>query len=177
MFLWRQLPNLISISRFLLTPVAVGALLRGDDRTAFWVSLAAGATDFLDGGLARWMGAQSRTGAVLDPLADKFMLDSLYLTLSLFRGQWVGWVVVLRDLFIVGGSLYIATRTGRRDFPPSGWGKLSTLFQIAWILFYLGDWPGQAICFWLMLSTTVFSGADYARLGLRLLQLRPKIGN
>ncbi len=177
MSLRAQLPNLISVSRFLLTPFAVVAIWEGQDGRAFWLSLLAGATDFLDGGIARWMKTQSRTGQILDPLADKFMLDCLYLTLALARGEWIGWVILARDAMIVGGSLAIAAATGHRDFPPSWLGKLSTVLQIAWILFYLGRWPAENICFVLMFLATIFSGADYLRIGVEMARIRPGLRN
>jgi cardiolipin synthase len=175
--LLRLLPNLVSVSRFLLTPFAVAAIVAGNDRQAFWLSLIAGATDFLDGGLARALKVVSHTGAILDPLADKFMLDCLYLALWWMRGEWVGLVVVARDLMIVGGSLYIHRRSGRRDFPPSWWGKLSTVLQIGWILMILGDAPGISAGRWMMLAATAGSGFDYFRIGLNMLRDERASGN
>lgn len=164
-----QLPNLLSLVRVGLTPLAVALILAGDDRRALWVCLLAGITDFADGFAARALGATSRFGALLDPLADKLMLDALYLTLWLDRGIAAGALVVARDLLILAGAALVHRRTGRRDFPPRPWGKLSTVVQIAWIVFYLSGAPGLAWATWALIAATAASGIDYAAAGWRML--------
>lgn len=166
----RQLPNLISLSRLAIAPIAVAAILAGQDRRALWLCLAGGLTDFLDGMAARALGVVSRTGAILDPLCDKIFLDAVYLTVWLDRGVGAGALVIARDVAIVAGSLYIHRRTGRRDFPPSWWGKLSTVVQIGWIVFYLAGFPGISIATWILVAATTISGIDYARIGARMLR-------
>jgi cardiolipin synthase len=164
----RQLPNLISLSRLAIAPFAVAAMLAGDDRQALWLCLIGGLTDFLDGMLARALGVVSDTGAILDPICDKFFLDAVYLTVWLDRGVWAGALVIARDAMIVVGSLYIHRRTGRRDFPPSWWGKLSTVVQIGWIVYFLSGAPGVEWATWVLIGATVFSGIDYARAGWKM---------
>lgn len=131
--------------------------------------LLASATDFADGYAARLMNAESRFGALLDPAADKFMLNALYLILWSSRGIGLGAWVLARDIMILLGSAVVHLKTGRRDFPPSRWGKISTLFQMTWIVWYLGDLPGVAILQILTLSLTLISGIDYLRLGIKML--------
>ena len=169
--LLRQLPNLVSALRFALTPFAVLAILAGEDRRALWLCLTAGATDFLDGYLARVLGVVSRTGAILDPLADKFMLDAIYLALWIDRGIWAGALVILRDVFILAGSAWIHFRTGRRDFPPSWWGKISTVVQIGWVVAFLAEMPGVELATVILILVTAISGIDYVRIGLRMLHV------
>lgn len=165
----RQLPNFLSVLRFVLTPFAVLAILKGDDIRALWLCLAAGATDLLDGYAARALGVESRFGALLDPLADKFMLDALYLVIWLDRGIWAGALVIARDVLILGGTAFIHWRTGRRDFPPRRLGKLSTVVQIGWIVYFLSGAPGVEMATWALIAATVISGIDYARAGWRMI--------
>jgi cardiolipin synthase len=170
----RQLPNLVSASRFVLAPFAVQAILAGDDWRALWLCLAGGATDFLDGWLARSLGETSRSGAILDPLADKFFLDLLYLVLWLERGIWAGALVIARDVMILAGTFWIYRRTGRRDFPPRWAGKVSTVVQIGWIVFYLAAFPGIEWATWILVAATAISGLDYAGAGWRMLREPPR---
>ncbi len=158
----------------MLTPPAVWALIANDDNLALWLCLFAGSTDFLDGFLARRLGVVSRAGAILDPLADKFMLDALYLAAWLWRGVGAGAIVVARDLLIVGGSLLIHAKTGRRDFPPTASGKLSTVIQIGWLVAYLAHSPGLQWMTWILIAVTLISGLDYARAGWRMLREPPR---
>jgi cardiolipin synthase len=168
--LLRQLPNLVSATRFLLTPFAVRAVIAGDDRTALWLCLLGGATDFLDGGLARRLGETSRSGAILDPLADKFMLNAIYLALWLSRGEWLGAVVIARDVLILAGSAALFLATRRKDFPPSWLGKISTTIQIGWVvaLFIGMSEAFKVFADGVLLAGTVASGLDYFRRGLNM---------
>lgn len=166
----RQLPNFVSAIRFFLTPFAVQAVFRGDDRTALWLCLLGGATDFLDGGLARRLGETSRTGAILDPLADKFMLNAIYLALWLARGEWLGAVVIARDILILAGSAALYLSTQRKDFPPSWLGKVSTTIQIAWVVcLFIGMPPAfKLVADGFLLTGTAASGLDYFRRGVNM---------
>lgn len=132
--------------------------------------LVASLTDFADGYVARLLKAESALGALLDPLADKFMLNALYLTLWLTRGIDLGALVLARDVIIVFGSLWVHLQTRRKDFPPSQWGKISTLFQMTWIVAYLGGWPGVEILGWCTIALTILSGLHYMSLGMKMIR-------
>jgi cardiolipin synthase len=125
--------NLLTCARIFLTPVIVVALIQDRCVQAFWLSLIAGFTDAADGFVARRMGDSSRIGAYLDPIADKFLLTALYVCFGVagLIPWWLVYLVVGRDAMILslvaGGYFW----KGIRDFPPSVWGKLSTLLQIA----------------------------------------------
>lgn len=127
-----QLPNLITGVRILLTPWIVVALLRGDCRTALWVSLIAGSTDYVDGYAARRLGVSSRSGAYLDPIADKILLTSLYVCFGIadLIPDWLVWLVVGRDVLILTMVAVGLLFTTVRDYPPTFAGKLSTFLQI-----------------------------------------------
>lgn len=103
----RFLPNIISILRILLVIPTVKYLWHNEYAKALTVFFIAGASDGLDGFLARRFGWMSRLGSVLDPLADKLLMTAIYFTLGLM-GQLPIWLVVLvigRDLVIVFGAL------------------------------------------------------------------------
>lgn len=99
----RHVPNALTILRLLAVPVTVWLLTHGNPAAAFWLFVAAGITDAVDGAVARLANARSRLGTWLDPLADKALLVSIYVTLA-GQGQLPIWLVVLvalRDVVIV----------------------------------------------------------------------------
>ena len=99
-----NLPNAITIGRFLLVPVVVWAIASGQMLFAFWLFVAAAISDGVDGFLAKQFGWTSEFGAYLDPLADKAMLMSIYVSLSVagLLPLWVVIAVVSRDVMILG---------------------------------------------------------------------------
>src|SRR5215470_10721027 len=104
-----NLPNLISLGRLLLVPLAISLILDGKYWAAFWVFIIAGISDALDGFIAKHFDRRTRLGALLDPLADKVLLVSVYVTLGVAGQLWT-WLVVLvvfRDIMIVGGFLLL----------------------------------------------------------------------
>lgn len=101
-------PNAISLARLCAVPAVVWLIVIGALRAGFWLFLAAGISDALDGYLAR-RGARSHLGAVLDPLADKLLLVSVYVVLAAIGRlpDWLAILVVFRDVVIVGGALVL----------------------------------------------------------------------
>jgi len=99
-----NLPNAITIGRFLLVPVVVWAIASGQMLFAFWLFVAAAVSDSVDGFLAKQLGMTSDFGAYLDPLADKAMLMSIYISLSIagLLPLWIVIAVVSRDVMILG---------------------------------------------------------------------------
>src|SRR5688572_33215575 len=91
-------PNLLTCVRIAMTPWIVVALVQGDCRKALWLSCIAGFTDAADGFLARRFGWSTRLGAYLDPIADKFLLTSLYVCFGIagIVPGWIVWLVVGR---------------------------------------------------------------------------------
>src|ERR671925_201528 len=94
-----NLPNLISLGRLLLVPLAISLILEGSYAAAFWVFVIAGVSDAADGFIAKRFDRRTRLGALLDPLADKVLLVSVYLTLGVAGQLWT-WLVVLVVLSI-----------------------------------------------------------------------------
>jgi cardiolipin synthase len=178
------LPNLLSASRLVLAPPVVYAIVNGRWPAAAVLLAVAALTDGLDGMLARRWNASSRLGAYLDPIADKVLLSGAFLALG-FAGALPWWLVGLvfgRDLLILMGVLAILVLHQGREFPPSGWGKLSTGIQVvtgaagilarAWPERGLG--PAVAALVWVAALATVWSGLDYARRALH--QRHPGLG-
>src|SRR5260370_4856839 len=104
-----NLPNVISLGRLLLVPLAISLILDGRYYAAFWIFVIAGVSDAVDGFIAKRFDRRTRLGALLDPLADKVLLVSVYVTLGVSGQLWT-WLVVLvvfRDIMIVGGFLLV----------------------------------------------------------------------
>jgi cardiolipin synthase len=171
----RNLPNLLTAARLALVPVVAAEVLGGNFRAALGLTMLAGLTDGVDGFLARRFGWTSRLGAWLDPLADKALLVTLSLTLGRVGAfpWWLVALVIARDaiiLLMVGAAFAF---TAIRDFPPSIWGKLSTLVQVGACVGMLlmratpFSWPPAVARFLVAATTlaTVWSGVDYVRLG------------
>jgi cardiolipin synthase (CMP-forming) len=136
------LPNVLTIFRMALTPVFVSLLFYQKFVWALAAFVVAGITDGLDGLLARRFQQQSELGRILDPIADKMMLVTSFVVLSM-RGVfptplpkhlpvpfWVTITVISRDIFILVGAAAINMVSGFRDFKPSFLGKVSTVVQI-----------------------------------------------
>jgi cardiolipin synthase len=166
----RQIPNLLSLARLAATPFLVWLLLAGNYRGALILCLAAGLTDMLDGFLARRFGSVSQTGAYLDPIADKVMLSATFLALGI-GGAIPVWLVVLvfgRDALMLVAIGAILIFTPIRRFPPTIWGKLSTVVQIVFLLCVLSGISPPALV-WAPAITTAWSGLHYAWVGARML--------
>jgi cardiolipin synthase len=100
-----SLPNFITIGRLLLTPAAIVMVVEQNWRMAFVIFAVAGASDAIDGWLARTFRLQSELGAVLDPLADKALTISIFVTLAIMGRApvWLAVLIVARDMLILGG--------------------------------------------------------------------------
>ena len=103
-----SIPNLITLARILLVPVVVWAIASNQMLFAFMLFAAAGVSDAVDGLLAKRFGMASELGAYLDPLADKVLIVSIYVSLGIVDAlpRWLVILVVSRDLLIVGGVLF-----------------------------------------------------------------------
>lgn len=103
-FYLRSLPNFISIGRLVLTPAVVEMILTENWRAAFAIFILAGASDALDGWLAKTFDLRTDLGAILDPVADKTLIVSIYVTLAAVGAipAWLAILVVSRDVMIIG---------------------------------------------------------------------------
>ncbi len=172
------LPNVITVARICAVPVIIGLILFEEYASAFWVFAIAGLSDALDGYLAIKLKAKTELGAYLDPLADKVLLVGLCLTLG-FLGEIPGWLVsfvVLRDVLILSGALFVLMVTGSLSMEPLTVSKLNTLAQILLVglvlaaqAFNLGSKLDLAcdIAIYTVAATTFASGAAYIYLWSR----------
>jgi cardiolipin synthase len=173
--LYRNLANSLTVARLILTPFVVAAILNGHNRLAFGLVIAAGASDGLDGFLARRLNAASRFGAYLDPIADKALLVSIYVAFGIAHvlPWWLVGIVLGRDVLILGMVAWGILFTSIRSFPPSIWGKLTTFTQIGAVVILLADarpYFSRKLLLACVTTTTVWSAVHYAARGIRLLR-------
>ena len=174
------LANWLTVLRILLIPVVVTLLVYRQRGPALAVFLVAALTDLLDGYVARHRGSQSRLGAFLDPMADKLLLMSSFVTLTWLKVLpfWIAAVVISRDLILVIGALAIHMAGWRITPRPTRAGKLATFFQVLTVLMGLVApfyrWPaGLRGVIWLAAIFTVVSGLQYIVQGMRFLNATP----
>ena len=121
-------PNQLTLLRLIIVPLIVISIVDGAYRTAFILFLVAGLSDGLDGLLARTMGQKTKLGQYLDPIADKLLLSTQFVTLSVVhRIPWrVTILVFSRDIGILVISALLYLTTPLRDYRPSVLGKTNT---------------------------------------------------
>jgi cardiolipin synthase (CMP-forming) len=166
----RHIPNIISAIRILL--VVPIALALAQQRLALSIALfaAAAASDAADGFLARRFGWRSELGALLDPIADKLLLATVFITLSFLKlvPFWLMAAAVTRDVIIVSGAAAYRMVIGPLTAHPSFISKANTLCQGAFILAVVSrakiSMPPEWVATWLgalMFAMVVVSGIDY----------------
>lgn len=175
--------NQLTLLRMLLIPAFVIFLVYEYSGWALLTMVTAGITDALDGLIARRTGQKTTLGAWLDPMADKLLLVTTFVMLTLpglgFANRlpiWLTVLVISRDVAIVVAVAVVNLAVGHRTFLPSIYGKLATAIYIATVvatlLFnYLGrQSPVVTACIYASLAITIVSGVDYVRQGARLLK-------
>ena len=135
-----HIPNLITLARILLVPVTVWLIISGAYGAAFAAFVVAGASDGLDGYLARRFNWRTKLGAYLDPLADKALLVSVYVTLGFLKElpAWLVIIVVSRDVLIVGAVLLSRLLDHPVKVAPLMVSKVNTAAQIVFVVAVLG---------------------------------------
>jgi cardiolipin synthase len=166
-----NLANIITFGRLCAVPLAFWLVLDHRIADAFLLFVAAGLSDALDGWLARRFGGNA-LGALMDPVADKALLVTMYITLATVGAlpDWLAILVVFRDLLIVGGVVSLAVLGHGVTIRPLYISKLNTVMQIMLIgvcLLQGGFGLGIAwlpeILTWCVVVTTIASGAAYVR--------------
>lgn len=135
-----NIPNLITVGRIVLVPIVVWLIVNGNYLMAFWLFLAAGISDAVDGFIAKQFNQQTTLGAYLDPLADKALLVSIYVSLG-FKGEMPLWLVILvvsRDILIVAAVILSWMLDMAVSMKPHMVSKINTTFQIALAATILG---------------------------------------
>jgi cardiolipin synthase len=170
------LPNFITVARFLMVPLIILAMMNNQMLAAFVLFMLAGISDGLDGFIARQFNQKSELGSWLDPVADKFMLVSVFIML--------GWLEVLpsllvilavsRDGMIVGGVVLSSLMDNPVEMRPLLVSKANTLFQIVLLILVLADLAGlarlDALIGWMIYAVaglTIASAAAYLVTWLR----------
>ncbi len=180
-----QIPNLLTLSRVLLTPVVGIYIWRREYIYAAIYFAVAGVTDGLDGWLARRMKASSALGLFADPIADKILLSAMFAVLA-FDGVlpwWFSGLVLGRDVLILLMAWAGLVFTKHRGFPPTVWGKISTVVQILYLLLLLLNRGGldargieidiEKALYWGVVAVTAWSGLHYIWIALKLLRAAP----
>ncbi len=136
-----SIPNLITLGRILLVPIVVWAIASGEMWIAFILFVAAGVSDAVDGFLAKRFGMTTELGAYLDPLADKALIVSIYITLSVngIIPIWLVILVVSRDIMIVGAVMLSWVLGSPLKVKPLLVSKLNTVAQILFACVVLGS--------------------------------------
>jgi cardiolipin synthase len=186
------LPNVLTVFRMALIPVFVTALYYQKFGWALAIFVVAGVTDGVDGFLARRFNQGSQLGQILDPIADKLLLVTSFITLSMPSIMapealvqphprhlpvpfWVTAAVISRDVFIVVGAATINVVTGFRGFKPSWLGKANTTVQILAVVLVLvaASFPPLRgylpTVYTIVFSCAVISGIHYVFWTSRLL--------
>ena len=134
-----NIPNTLTILRILLIPVIVGFLVYDYFDFALVTLLIAALTDMLDGSIARMANQKTEFGAYLDPLADKLLLMTTFITFSLLDmvPVWSVIVVVSRDAILLTGTLLARVTNTKINASPSLLGKATTVFQLVYIILVL----------------------------------------
>ena len=167
---WANLANLFTLARLLIVPFATQAILRGDHQRALILVLIAGLTDGIDGALARRFGMMTQAGAYFDPIVDKIFLSAIYIALAITTiiPWWLVAVIFGRDFVLLAASLIAIGFFRLRRFPPSIWGKGSTVLQIAVaLLAIIQHAPPPDPAIWAVAALTFLSGIHYLWRGLR----------
>ncbi len=171
-----SLPNFITIGRILLVPLTVWLIISGESALAFCAFVIAGVSDGVDGFIARRFDQRTELGAYLDPIADKALLVSIYVTLGLlkFLPAWLVIMVVTRDVLIVGAVILSWVLGRPLRVAPSMASKVNTTGQILLAVAVLGFLalkidlnPTLFVGFLSVGILTFGSGALYMRAWLR----------
>lgn len=164
-----NLPNIITFGRLCAVPGSFWLVLEHRTGLAFVLFVVAGLSDALDGWLARRYGGNA-VGALMDPVADKALLVTMYVTLAVIGTlpDWLAILVVFRDLLIVGGIAVLAVLGHPVTIQPLYVSKLNTLMQILLIAvsllqsgFGVGIHGLVDVLIWCVMATTLASGAAY----------------
>jgi cardiolipin synthase len=174
-----NLPNLLTIFRLFVTSFFILAIHYGEFRIALWLFVVQAVTDLLDGFLARVLKEKTSLGAFLDPLADKAMLVSSFIVLSM-KGiipVWTTSIVILRDVVLTIGYFIICKVVGKIDIIPSVLGKLTTFCQIGTVVYVL--WSDvrtyQDFFFYPTAALTLITGIHYVCQGILIIKNKGRV--
>jgi cardiolipin synthase len=173
-----NIPNLLTVGRILLTPLFVILLIRGLYVPALFVFTLAAVSDGLDGFIARVFNQRTALGAYLDPIADKLLLSSAFVSLAVLElvPAWLTVIVISRDVIIFMGIAVLTLTAKTVTISPSLLSKCTTLVQLITVFAVLiesniaGLGHMEHILFWTAAGLTILSGLHYIYIGLNILQ-------
>ena len=178
--------NGLTAARVLLVPYFAYLLISGRGKAALVVFAVCGATDALDGLLARWLRQRTLAGTLLDPIADKLLMATAFIVLSYVHiaPLRIAVMVISRDIIILTGSLIYLLLFEASDIRPTGLSKANTAVQVLTVIYFLaiaafpaeakalgtgrGTLPDRAVTF-ICATTTIVSGLQYLYIGIRKL--------
>lgn len=177
--------TVLTLLRFLLTPCIVIALVTSSWGIAFAFFVLASLTDLFDGFIARFFNQKTFLGAVLDPLADKFLLVSCFATLALTSGlpfpvpYWFVLMVLIREMILVLGFVYIYYARSGIEVDPTRLGKITTASQMLFIIwlfacYFYGWLPTKTYyaALYIIMGLVLISFFQYAKIGIRYVCLQ-----
>ncbi len=180
LFLWyfsMNIPNAITLIRVVLIPFFIDLMIYDYYQPALIVFIAACLTDALDGLIARLTNTKTSLGAFLDPVADKLLIVSSFITLAILQllPIWFVIIVVSRDIILAFGSFVITITGHRLTIRPSVYGKITTVLQLISVVLTLalvayGMHTGYLkVAYLLSAIMTVVSGVQYVLRGMKLM--------
>ena len=165
-----NVPNILTILRFILSPVFLYLLLIGREELALIIFMFVAVTDLADGWIARSTQTKTKFGESMDPAADKFMV---FLALfALVRKYdfpfWAVPIFISRDIVSLCGSIIVYAKH-KDNWKPNILGKVTTFLQIATILSFIIDLRLKLIFLYITLLSSFLAAIIYARRGIRIL--------
>jgi len=173
-----NIPNILTVARILMTPLLIILLIKGLTGTALVIFILAAVSDGLDGFIARYFNQRTVMGAYLDPIADKFLLSTAFITLAILTPipAWLTVIVISRDFLILAGIAIITINDIKVKIKPSIISKMTTAAQLGTVfivLMGLQFQPARIVeqtAVWVTAVLTIFSGLHYILAGISILQ-------
>lgn len=180
---WVNISNIFTLIRILLSPVIVWQVYCRNWFLAFSFFVIGALTDLLDGYLARLLDMQTNLGRMLDPVADKIFLVSSFFSLSFISTpsfhipSWFVYLLLFREFALLSGCAFLFALKENFEVQPIMWGKLTTVFQILFIVWifscYFFHWipvKTYSISIVLLAIYSIFSLLQYLRVGFNYLK-------
>jgi len=171
-----NIPNTLTIGRIIIIPVFLTAVIYKRYDYAFYLFIVAAITDVFDGLFARLKDQRTSLGTFLDPLADKFLIVTSIIILSVYGWipKWLAVTVISRDIIVVTGWFLLYLVTGKAKVEPSLPGRTTIWVQSVFIAYVLMDMTFLSlpavypVLLWLTAGITIISGLHYIYRGLKL---------
>jgi cardiolipin synthase (CMP-forming) len=173
-----NIPNILTLIRILLVPLFVIYLIKDLFFSALIVFAIAGLSDGLDGFIARYFNQRTELGAYLDPIADKLLIISAFVSLAVLKIMpgWLTVIVISRDVLILLGIAVFSITDISIDIKPSFISKCTTVVQIITVIFILlnpeishAEFIKYSL-YWISAGLSILSGFHYIYIGMNIIQ-------